>query len=254
MRVMILVPILAPGAQLERAEPPNVHAGIAFFGFPQMREAVHKALHVERIEQANGAHPEKAHPAETENQATENGKKNDGCFGPAPDLVNAARKFRRPTLFVGGLGLVQPAQMRPPESALLRTGDVLRQVGDGVMQAVVCHPTRWMAGAVEHRPKDQKLLDERVGPERLVREHSVITNRRAESAESGEEKGQAEDFEARQRKKNQADDRKHVNDDEVSENAFLAMDGFPKRAVPGLRLRRLLRDAKFHEFSGDLRS
>src|SRR5712692_9063181 len=106
--VMILVPILAPGAQLERPKPPKVDAGIALFGFPQMREAVHKALHVKRIEQANGTHPEKAHPAETENQTTENGKKNDGSFCPAPDLVNPAREFRRPSLLVGGLGLVQP--------------------------------------------------------------------------------------------------------------------------------------------------
>jgi len=219
-----------------------------------MREAVHQALHVERIEQANGAHPEKAYPAETENQAAENGKKNDGCFGPAPDPVNTAREFRRPALFVGGLGLVQPSQMRPPESALLRTGDVLRQIGEGVMQAVICHPTRRMAGAVEHGPKDQELFDEPVGPHGLVREHAVITDGRAESAESSEEKGHAEDLEARQRKKNHTDDRKHVNDDEVSENTFFAVDRFPERAVPRLRLRRLLRGAKFHGFSGDLRS
>src|SRR6266850_1156538 len=68
VRVMVLVPVLAPGGQLERAEPPDVHAGIAFFDMVEMREAVYQALHVQRVDQAYRAHPEKAHPAEAENQ------------------------------------------------------------------------------------------------------------------------------------------------------------------------------------------
>src|SRR5882724_6115969 len=105
VRVMILVPVLAPGRQLEGPEPPDVHAGVAFFDFVEMREAVHQALHVQRIDEADGAHPEEAHPAEAKNQAHKDGKNNDRRFGPAPDLVNAAIEFRSPTLLVGGLRL-----------------------------------------------------------------------------------------------------------------------------------------------------
>src|SRR5690348_5210931 len=47
VRVMILVPVLAPGRQLEWSEPPDVHAGIAFFDMVEVREAVHQALHVQ---------------------------------------------------------------------------------------------------------------------------------------------------------------------------------------------------------------
>lgn len=69
MRVMVFVPVLTPGGQLERAKPPDVHAGIAFFDLLQVREAVYETLHVKRVDEADRAHPKEAHPAETENQA-----------------------------------------------------------------------------------------------------------------------------------------------------------------------------------------
>src|SRR5882672_5064394 len=94
VRVMILVPVLAPGGQLERAEPPDVHAGVAFFDVVEMREAVHQALHVQRVDEADGAHPEETHPAEAKNQANENRKDDNRRFGPAPDLVDARVEFR----------------------------------------------------------------------------------------------------------------------------------------------------------------
>jgi len=40
-----------------------------------------------------------------------------------------------------------------------------------------------------------------------------------------------------------------VNKDEISEDAFLAMNGFPEGPVPGALL---LRYGQFHVFSGDL--
>src|SRR5882762_1641621 len=126
--VMILVPVLAPGSQLEGAEPPDVHAGVAFFDFIEMREAVHQALHVQRVDQADGAHPEETHPSKAKNQAHKDGKNNDRRFGPAPDLVDAGVEFGSPALLVGGMRLIQPAQMSPPESPLLGTGNVLRRV------------------------------------------------------------------------------------------------------------------------------
>src|SRR5438552_13193498 len=46
VRVMVFVPVFAPSGQLKGAQPPDVHAGIAFLNFFQVREAVHKTLHV----------------------------------------------------------------------------------------------------------------------------------------------------------------------------------------------------------------
>src|SRR2546423_14377013 len=100
-----------------------------------MREAVHQALHVQRIDQADSAHPEETHPAETENQADADREDNDRRFGPAPDLVDAAGQFRCPALLVGGLGLIEPAKMSAPEGTLLWSGDILWRVRGGMMQA-----------------------------------------------------------------------------------------------------------------------
>ena len=168
VRVMILVPVFAPGGQLEWAEPPNVHAGIAFFDLAEMGEAVHQALHVQRVDQADRAHPEEAHPAEAKNQADANREDNDRRFGPAPDFVDAPGEFGSPALFIGGLSLIKPAKMRPPEAALLGTGNVLGGVRDGVVEAMIGNPACRMAGTIEDRPEDQELLDEDSTKPRLL--------------------------------------------------------------------------------------
>ena len=243
VRMVILVPVLAPGGQLERAKPPNINAGIAFGFVPKMRKAVHQALQVQRVDQSQSAHPEKAHPAKSEKQSTENGKHDDGRFEPSPVLVDSADQFRRPSWLVGRLGLIEPAQVRPPESTLLGTGNVLRGVRDGVMQAMIRDPACRMTRAIEDGPENQKLLDKAVGLECFVGEHAVIANRSAQPAKGDEEKSQAQDFKTWQRKKNQPDHGEDVNEDEIDEDAFLTVHWFPKGPFPGTRL---LRGAKFH--------
>src|SRR5712671_1261805 len=119
VRVMVLVPVFAPRGQLEGAKPPDIHAGIAFLDMVEMREAVHQTLHVQGVDEADRAHPEKAHPSEAENQTNADREDNDRRFGPAPDFVDAAGELGSPALFVGGLGLIEPAKMRPPATALL---------------------------------------------------------------------------------------------------------------------------------------
>ena len=142
--------------------------------------------------------------------------------------------------------------MRPPEAALFRARNVFRQIGDRVMQPMISDPARGVSRTVEDGPEDQELLDNRVGLERLMRQHAVITNRRAEPAKCGEEHRQTKNLEARHGKKDQADDGKNVNEDQVSENAFLAVNRFPKWPFPRVYLWRLLRQANFHVFSDDL--
>src|SRR5580692_937552 len=120
---MVLVPVLAPGGQLERTKPPYIHAGITIFDLLQMGKAIYETLHVKGVDEADRAHPKEAHPAKTKNQANTDREDNDRRFGPTPDFIDAASKLRSPALLVGGLGLIEPAKMRPPKATLLRTGN-----------------------------------------------------------------------------------------------------------------------------------
>ncbi len=249
MRVVILVPVLAPGRQLEGPKPPDVHAGIALFDMIEMRKAVHQTLHVQRVDQADRAHPEETHPAEAQNQTDANREDNDRRFCPSPDFVHTAGEFRSPALLVGGLSLIQPAKMRPPKTALLGAGDVLGRIGNGMMEAMVGDPACGMAGAVEDCPENQELLDEAVGLEGFVREHAVIADRGAQPAKGNAEQGHADNLKVWHGKKDQTDDCKNVNENEISEDAFLAMDGFPEGPVPRALL---LRYGQFHILSAEL--
>src|SRR5467141_1514849 len=147
-----------------------------------MREAVHQALHVKRVDEADRAHPEETHPAESKNQSNADREDNDRRFGPSPDFVHTSGEFRSPALLVGRLSLIEPAKMRPPEAALLGAGDVLGGISNRVVEAMIRDPARGMAGAVEDGPEDQNLLDDSVGLEGLVGEHAVIADGRAEAA------------------------------------------------------------------------
>ena len=66
--VMIAVPVLAPRCDLQRAEPPDVLAGIDAFrrsGF-QVQKTIDEALQVQAIRHAYRADPEESRPAEKE--------------------------------------------------------------------------------------------------------------------------------------------------------------------------------------------
>ena len=152
-------------------------------------------------------------------------------------------------MLVGGGGLIQPAQVRPPESTLFGTGNVVRSVGDGMMQAVISHPAGGMAGAVEHSKKDQRLLDKFIGLQSAMGQHAVIANRGAKSAQSSKEQSESEHLQAGQREQDDADDRQNVNRDEVRKNTFFSVDRLPKRAIPRPCL---LRCQNLHVFSADL--
>src|ERR1700704_3099831 len=99
-------------------------------------------------------------------------------------------------------------------------------------------PARRMTGAVEYRPEDQELLDKPVGPECLVGQHAVITDGRAETAKGDTEQSHANNLEAWQRKEDQSDPGKNVNENEISKDAFFAVDRFPEGPVPGAILLR----------------
>src|SRR5260370_37913811 len=100
--------------------------------------------------------------------------------------------------------------MRPPEATLFGTGDILRRVGHGMMQAMISDPARGMTGAVENGPEDQELFDESVGLERLVGEQAVIANRGAAAAKGHEENHKGNELEAGAKEKNETNDSKDV--------------------------------------------
>src|SRR5580704_17987975 len=200
MRVVILMPVFAPGRELKGAEPPDVLAGIAFGDVIEMRQAVYETLHVQRVHQTNRAKPEKAHPAETQDRPDKDGQDDHRRFRVAPDFVNAAIHFGSPALPVGGRRLIQPAQMSPPEAALFGARNVVRRVGGGMMLPMISDPAGGMAGGVEYRPENQHLLDEAIGLQSFVREHAMVTDRGSEAAKRDEKCGKAEHFKAGQGK------------------------------------------------------
>lgn len=199
VRMMIGVPVFTPGRDLERTEPPHVHAGVldALFGMSEVREAIDQALHVQRVNQANRADPKETHPTKTEQKPGEDRENNYGSFELAPRRIHAAGQFGSPALLISGLRLVEPAEMRPPEAALLGAGNIVRSVRDGMMKAMVRDPACGMTGTIENRPKDENLLDKLIDLKGLVGKQPVIANRSAEPAEGDEQERQTNHFQAR---------------------------------------------------------
>src|ERR1700688_171357 len=211
MSVVILMPILAPGGELKRAEPPYVLAGIAFGNVIEVRQAVHKTLHVEGVHQANRAQPEKSHPSEAQDRPNKDGQNNYRRFRVAPDFINAAIHFGSPALTVCRRRLIQPAQMGPPEATLFGAGNVVRSVSSGMMLPVISDPAGGMTGSVEYRPENQHLLDEAISLQSFVREHAMVADGRSKSAKSDKKRCKSENFKAGQGKQNYSHDGQHVN-------------------------------------------
>src|SRR5712691_1788680 len=61
----------------------------------------------------------------------------------------------------------------------------------------------------------------------------MVTDRRAETAESREKQSEAENLQARKRKKNQPDDSQYVYQDKIKKNSRFASRRSPKGLFPG---------------------
>lgn len=89
--VMIPVPVLSPRSQLQWSQPPDIPTGV--YAFRQsgchMQEAVDDHLHVQHIDQSDGANPKEPFP--TQEQPREDGKCDDRYLkrrpNPIPGLV-----------------------------------------------------------------------------------------------------------------------------------------------------------------------
>src|SRR4051812_49606813 len=133
--MMIAMPVLSPCAHLQRPKPPDILAGIAIGVLAEMGEAIDEALHVQRVDEADGADPEKSCP--TEESSAEDGDDDHGHFSARPELVNAACEFGTIFHLVCRLGLIEPAQMCPPESTMRGAGDIVGTIRVDVMMAVI---------------------------------------------------------------------------------------------------------------------
>src|SRR5437764_5943027 len=102
--MMIAMPVLTPCAHLQRPKPPDILAGVPIRVFAQMSKAVDEALHVQRIDKADSADPEKACPAKQ--CSAEYRYDNHGNFGACPKFIDAAGKFATILHFVCRLRLI----------------------------------------------------------------------------------------------------------------------------------------------------
>src|SRR5262245_56191241 len=71
IRVWILMPVLSPGPELQRSQPPDVPAGINPFGQFRcyVQQAIDEHLKVQGIDQPDSADPEEALPPEQQPRA-----------------------------------------------------------------------------------------------------------------------------------------------------------------------------------------
>jgi hypothetical protein len=82
-----------------------------------------------------------------------------------------------------------------------------------------------------------------------VRQHAVIANRGAQSAERDKRQRRNENLPVRQREKDQAHNCQHMNQHKIRENAFFTVYWLPKGTFPRPNF---LRCSEFHDFSADL--
>src|SRR5215467_1562134 len=181
--MVIPMPVLAPCRHLQRTEPPDVLAGIDAFrqsGF-KVKEAVHEALHMEAVEQTDGAEPEKAGPAEEEISEKER-HDNERNLKLCPDGIPRPHHIRAPLLHARRFPLIQPPQMRPPESSVPWARDVVNRIRFRMMIPVVRDPGAWSSRTVETCKENENLLNDRVQLDCAMRQPPVISNGCSEAA------------------------------------------------------------------------
>src|SRR3989442_15998610 len=104
-----------------------------------MKQAIHEALHMQAIQQANGTKPKETRPAEKEVAETErNCDKRD--LHLCPEGISSTHYIGAPLFHARGFPLIKPSQMRPPNPAMARTGDIVHGVRIRVMISVVRDP------------------------------------------------------------------------------------------------------------------
>jgi hypothetical protein len=124
-----------------------------------------------------------------------------------------------------------------------RAGNIIDGVRVRVMVSVIRNPRIRGSGTIEHREEYQQLLRNRIELHSPMRERPMIPNSGSQSSESRSNQGREKHFPAGQRKKNESNACKDVNQNEVNEDVTILTVYFP----PGLSPRVLLRQRSIYQ-------
>src|SRR5262245_42811997 len=108
-------------------------------------------------------------------------------------------QIRTPLLHAGRFPLVEPAQMRPPETTVARTRHIIDGVRVRMMIAMIRNPRARRAGSIETREKDQQLLHGGMELDRAMSESAMISDRRTQTAGAREQQRTEKDTPSGQR-------------------------------------------------------
>src|SRR5215831_6521058 len=136
---------------------------------------------MEAVEQADGAEPEEAGPAEEEISEKER-HDNQRNLELRPDGIPRPHHVRAPLLHARRFPLVQPPQVCPPEPSVPRTRDVVDGIRVRMMIPVVRDPGARSPRTVETRKENESLLNDRVQLDSAMRQPPVIPNGCPEAA------------------------------------------------------------------------
>src|ERR1700688_911805 len=199
--MMIPMPILAL-EKVHQAEPRDVAARVLSQRDARlaMADAVDEALSVQREHQPDRAEPEEG--AHTEIQWAEKRQREYRRLHPAP----CRQRFEIGAVAIDRriAGLPQPSEMRPPESAPHRAGDIIRRVGLGMMETMAGRPGERIARAVGHREKDQRRTHPWIQLERAMGKCAMVCDGGSDAADPGEPERTQEHLPSRQRVEDQA--------------------------------------------------
>ena len=180
--VVVLVPVLAL-EEVHQRQPADVLRGrlVGAGVLAHVADAVDEALRVQREHQTN--RPSQKNAASPNGSPIRTPSATHRDLHAGPEAVRGRVDVLAVLLDRRRARLPEPAQVRPPEAADARAGDVLGRVGLGVVQAVIRGPRQRRSRAVQHREEGQHVAHHRVQLHRLVGERAVEADGGAEPAQ-----------------------------------------------------------------------
>ena len=234
IRVVILMPILAPCPELERTQPPDVPARVDPFrqAGSHMEKAVDEHLEVERVHQPDGAQPKERRPSGHESRNQRDGY--DGDLETFPHSEPAIVHIRTPPPNFGARPLIYPPDMRPPKASVARAGDVLRGIRFRMMVTMIGDPGHRVAGGVEDSEEYEDVLYRPIQFQGTVRKSAVETDGRSDAAERCDSDGYRQQAQTRHGKQRQPRHRQQVNADDVEQYRSVTLGVLQPGTRPGL--------------------
>lgn len=234
---MIPMPVLAPCCELQRPQPPDVLAGVDTVRKSrlEMEETIHEGLHVEAIDQTERSEPEETCPTEQE-VAEGQGYHDQVRLHLGPEKISGADQVGAPLIHARRLPLIEPSQVRPPETAMPRAGYIVDGICVCVMIAMVRDPRARRARSIEDREENENLFDDDVEFHCTVGQSTMVTDRGAQAAQCCNGRCCEEHLPPGKGKKKQSSGRKDMDDYEINKYGAVGAIGFPPGLGPGMLL------------------